>query len=123
MLLCVRSAVVLVVLLSSACVGPDAPDVEVCRDVIERFCAAGSCTSLSTRLSLPTMDCVSTLEQRTGCSKPDFLFSTPDRATVLNCRLPLVRAGETRGTVPSCDDADETVRNCPSLVTFLGGTP
>ena len=50
-------------------------------------------------------------------------ITSPSRARVLECRLPLVRAGETIDVHPACDDVDETVRVCPDVVRFLGGTP
>jgi hypothetical protein len=109
--------------LLSACVGPPAPDVEICRDVIERFCAEPQCSTAALRLGLPSKDCVATLEQRAGCDQPGFQFTTPSRDRVLDCRLPLVRETSTRGATPSCEYAEETMRNCPDLTVFLGGTP
>ncbi len=121
MLRAVRAAVLSVLLLS--CVGPPAPDHEICRDVITRFCAEPVCTTAATRLSLPEMDCVATLEARTGCGTADFNFTSPTREEVLTCRLPLVRESDNRGAHPSCEYVDEAIRNCPNLVVFLGGNP
>ena len=119
----VRAALPLLLSLS-ACVGPPAPDPELCRDVIERVCASRSgCSPATTRLNLPAEDCVATLATRAGCDAAEFTFTTPSRDRVLECRLPLVRESTTRGAAPSCDYVDETLRLCPDLVTFLGGTP
>ena len=110
-------------LLLLSCVGPVAPDYEVCRDVIARFCAEPTCPTAAVRLALPTMNCQTELEARTGCTSPDFAFTTPSRDQVLACRLPLVRESAQRAAHPSCEYVDETIRNCPDLVVFLGGTP
>lgn len=116
--------VALLLLSLSACVGPPAPDSELCRDVIERVCASRSgCSIAATRLDLPAEDCVATMAARTGCDVADFAFSSPSRDRVLECRLPLVRETTTRGAAPSCDFIDETFRLCPDLVTFFGGKP
>lgn len=106
-----------------SCVGPPAPDAEVCRDVIARLCSQPTCTSAITRLSLPAEGCETELETRTGCGATDFTFTSPTRAEVLTCRLPLVRESNERAAHPSCEFVDETIRNCPTLVVFLGGTP
>lgn len=105
----------------TACVGPPAPDAELCRDVIERLCAPPACSIASTRLGLPAEGCVTELVKRTGCDDPGFTFTTPSRERVLDCRLPLVRESIVRGAHPSCDYVDESFRNCPDLVNFLGG--
>jgi hypothetical protein len=108
-----------------SCVGPPAPDAELCRDVIARLCAPPPCVTASTRLGLPAEGCETELEARTGCGSSDFLFSNTaiTRAEVLSCRLPLVRESDLRSAHPSCEFVDETIRNCPNLVVFLGGTP
>lgn len=106
-----------------SCVGPPAPDHELCRDVIGRLCAQPVCSTALLRLNLPDTSCEAALEARTGCGSPDFTFSTPTRARVLECRLPLVRESNNRAAKPACDYVDETLRNCPDLVVFLGGTP
>jgi hypothetical protein len=72
---------------------------------------------------LPELDCAAALEARTGCDSADFEFSTPSRNRVIDCRLPLVRESDARAAKPSCDNVDETLRNCPDLITFLGGRP
>jgi hypothetical protein len=117
-----RSALPFVLFLS-ACVGPPAPDVEICRDVISRVCAQPVCTSAAVQLNLPTMDCEATLQTRTTCADVNFTFTSPTRNRFLECRLPLVRESTTVGAKPSCDNVDESFRNCPDLVRFLGGTP
>lgn len=118
----VRAAVFFPFFLLS-CVGPPAPDHELCRDVITRLCAQPVCATAQTRLALPEMNCAVELEQRTGCNSAEFVFTTPSRERVLDCRLPLVRESDNRAAKPSCDYVDETLRNCPDLISFLGGTP
>lgn len=122
MLPCMRVVGVFSLLLLG-CMGPAAPDAELCRDVIARVCAQPVCPNAAVRLALPEMDCNVALQARTGCDSLSFQFSTPSRARVLECRLPLVRSGETIDAHPACDDVDETVRVCPDVVRFLGGTP
>jgi hypothetical protein len=112
-----------ILLLLLSCVGPPAPDHEICRDIIARLCAEPTCTTAATRLNLPAMDCAATLEARTGCTTADFTFTSPTREEVLTCRLPLVRESAMRDAHPPCEYVDETVRNCPNLVVFLGGNP
>lgn len=119
----VRAAALLVAVMLPACVGPPAPDAELCRDVIARLCAEPACPSAQVRLALPESACLAQLEQRTGCDDANFTFTTPTRARVLECRLPLVRESDARSAHPSCDFVDETLRICPDLVTFLGGRP
>lgn len=105
----------------SACAGPPASDAEVCRDVIARLCAMPRCAEVDV-LKVPTnADCTATLTSRTGCIDDAFEFQ--NRSAFLSCRLPLIRNGLEIGTAPSCLDVDETFRNCPSMVTFFGGTP
>lgn len=118
----VRVAAILSLLLLS-CVGPPAPDVEICRDVINRLCLDPQCPTATARLNLPVMGCQVELETRTGCGASDFVFTSPTRDQVLACRLPLVRESNERQAKPSCEYVDETIRNCPDLVRFLGGTP
>ncbi len=95
--------------------------MEVCRDVIDRLCIE-PCSGASLRLSLPETGCAEALRARTGCDADGFTFSSPDRARVLECRLPLVRESDQRLAVPSCSLVDEALTTCPDLVTFLGGT-
>jgi hypothetical protein len=119
----VRAAVLPILLVLASCVGPPAPDAEICRDVITRFCAEPQCPTAQTRLNLPAIDCAATLEARTGCNDAAFTFTSPTRDQVLTCRLPLVRESANRDAHPSCEYVDETIRNCPDLVLFLGGNP
>ena len=88
-----------------------------------RFCAEPTCPTAQTRLALPTMGCATELEARTGCNMPEFVFTSPTRTQFLSCRLPLVRDDTQRSAHPSCEYVDETIRNCPDLLVFLGGTP
>lgn len=106
-----------------SCVGPEAPDVELCRDVIDRLCAAPFCDQVPAKLSVSQDGCALALRQRTGCDDGGFTFTEPTRARVLECRLPLVRDEDNRSAHPTCDYVDESMRICPDLVTFLGGTP
>ena len=91
--------------------------------MIARFCAEPTCITAQTRLNLPTMECAATLEARTGCASPEFSFTSPTRLEVLTCRLPLVRESAMRDAHPPCEYVDETIRNCPNVVLFLGGNP
>lgn len=118
-----KTVVLPILVLFVSCNGPPAPDYEICRDVITRLCAEPTCPTAATRLNLPAMDCAATLEARTGCNDSAFTFSTPSREQVLTCRLPLVRESTNREAHPSCEYVDETIRNCPDLVLFLGGNP
>lgn len=110
-------------LLGLSCVGPDAPDVEVCRDVITRLCLGPVCGVTSTKLNVNEAGCEATLQARTGCDRTEFAFATPARARVLECRLPLVRESTSRLVKASCENVEESFRICPDLVGFLGGTP
>jgi len=110
-------------LLVLSCVGPPAPDYDLCRDIITRLCMDPQCPSATARLDLPVTGCQAELEARTGCGSTDFVFTSPTRDRVLACRVPLVRDSAERQAKPSCDYVDESFRNCPDLVLFLGGHP
>lgn len=110
-------------LLLTACVGPPAPDAELCRDVIGRLCAARTCSTVEARLTPPEVGCELELERRSGCDDPSFQFTSPSRERVLECRLPLVRESDNRAATPSCEFVDESLRVCPDLVSLLGGKP
>ncbi len=112
-----------VLFLLCACVGPPAPDVELCRDVITRLCAEPVCSGVTAKLNTPAMGCEAELQRRSGCDVAEFAFTTPTRDRVLECRLPLVRESNLVVAHPPCEYVDETFRNCPDLVGFLGGTP
>lgn len=105
----------------SACSGPPAPDSALCQDVITRMCLSRTCEGVNEQLALGSMDCQSTLEERTGCGAEEFAFSTPSRERVLRCRLPLVRQGTDPNKAPRCEDVDEVLEDCPDLTGFLGG--
>jgi hypothetical protein len=111
-----------VVCAAVGCSGPPASDAELCRDVIHRLCQPPRCSDVDMKLGLAAgADCEAVLLQRTGCG--DDAFALPNRANFLSCRLPLIRAGDNVETHPDCLDVDEVFRNCPSMVTFIGGTP
>ncbi|MBL8911915.1 MAG: hypothetical protein JNM17_14575 [Archangium sp.] len=116
-----RSLRFVLILVLSSCVGPPAPDQELCRDLAERLCSMPPCGAATLQLNLPVDDCVNTVFVRAGCSDPAFAFTTPSRARVLDCRLPLVRESEARGAHPRCEYVDESLRNCPDLASFLRG--
>lgn len=118
-----RAAAIASLLLLPACVGPEAPDVEVCRDVITRLCLGPVCSSTATKLNVNDTGCELALQARTGCDQVEFAFSSPTRERLLDCRLPLVRESTSRLVKASCENVDEAFRNCPDLVTFLGGNP
>lgn len=112
-----------VLLLCLSCVGPEAPDVEVCRDIITRLCLGPVCSVTTTKLNVNETTCETALQARTGCDQPGFAFSTPARARVLECRLPLVRESTSRLVKASCENVEESFRICPDLIGFLGGNP
>ncbi|MBL8919529.1 MAG: hypothetical protein JNJ54_11750 [Myxococcaceae bacterium] len=116
---------VLPVLLLSclACAGPDAPDVAVCRDLVTRLCLGPLCEPTTTKLGVEAMSCEATLLMRTGCGSDSFSFTTPTRAQVLDCRVPLLRQGASQKVKPACADVAEVFTDCPDLVRFFGGTP
>jgi hypothetical protein len=64
---------------------------------------------------------VATVTTRAGCGF-DFTFTDRmARARWLDCRLPLVRETDVRGAAPRCEYVDESLRNCPDMVSFLRG--
>jgi hypothetical protein len=115
------SALGVVVLVS--CVGPPAPDVAICQDILSRICGEPRCSEVNARLSLaPEADCMETLSSRLGCNTTEFAFSAPTRERVLECRLPLMRAGAPG--VQDCFSVEQSFDQCPDLVAFLrGGQP
>jgi hypothetical protein len=106
--------------LAASCYGPPAPDAAVCDDFIHRICLTPICGAVIDALS-PGSDCEDSLLQRSGCASPDFAFTTPSRDEFLSCRLPLLRSGSSRDSVPNCDDVDDIFTNCPDVVAFLNG--
>lgn len=108
-------------LLLTACLGPPAPDVELCRDVIARLCLRPVCEVALSALAVEAASCEATLLARTGCGDDRFTFSTPTRNRVLECRMPLVRVTTARLVKAGCDDVAETLATCPDLGLFLKG--
>lgn len=105
------------------CVGSPAPDAALCRDVIHRLCHAPRCAVVDAAFPYEAQ-CEESLQTRSGCAAEDFSFTTPSRARVLECRLPLVRVGTGVEQKPSCDDVAETIERCDDLVLFLNeGAP
>jgi hypothetical protein len=100
-------------------VGPEVSDVVLCRDVIHRLCIAPRCSSMSV-LNVDN-SCEQVLQQRTGCDQEEFVFTAPSRDRVLECRLPLVRAGNETVQHPDCLDVDHTLNECTDLTRFLQG--
>lgn len=115
----VRALPVVFVLLS--CAGPEAPDVAVCRDIITRVCLGPICESVTTQLGVDATNCEATLLMKSGCGNESFAFTSPTRAQVLDCRVPLLRQGSSQKVKPSCADVAEVFTDCPDLVRFLGG--
>ena len=104
----------------AACLGSPAPDVALCRDVIHRLCHAPRCAVADAAFAYGD-SCEESLLTRSGCAAEDFTFAVPSRARVLECRLPLVRAGSEVDQKPSCDDVTEVIERCDDLVGFLNG--
>lgn len=117
-----RPASLLLVLLAAGCVGPEAPDPALCRDLVTRLCLVPRCGQVDSQLAVGD-DCEATLLARTGCGSEDFTFGEPSRARVLECRVPLIRVSTSHAVQPGCDNVAEVFANCPDLVRFLGGTP
>ncbi len=107
-------------LAAAACVGPPAPDVDLCRDVIVRLCFTPLCDQTVSALNLDPAVCEETLVARTAC-RDDFTFSTPSRNRWLECRASLVRATSAQQSKPPCDAVAELFTNCPDVVGFLNG--
>lgn len=105
------------------CVGADAPDAAVCRDVVTRLCKGPVCEGVTQRLAVDAMTCEQTLLTRTGCASDSFAFTMPTRVQFLDCRVPLLRQGSSQATKASCPDVEEVFLDCPEVVRFLGGTP
>lgn len=104
-----------------SCAGPEAPDAALCRDVVTRLCLAPVCDVTNEKLSLmAATPCEATLLMRTGCGDEAFVFTTPSRAQVLECRVPLLRQGASQRAKPSCADVAEMLFDCPDLARFLG---
>ena len=107
----------------AGCVGAPAPDAALCRDVIHRLCHEPRCAVVDAAFP-DGNSCEESLITRSGCAAEDFTFTTPSRARVLECRLPLVRAGTGVDQRPGCDDVAECLERCDDLTRFLnGGAP
>lgn len=100
------------------CVGPEASDAALCRDVIHRLCSAPRCDEVSRTLMVGD-DCEQTLTARTTCGDETFAFTSPDRARVLSCRLNLLRQGDGVEVHPDCFDTSDFMVTCPDVVTLL----
>ena len=119
----VRALLVALAVFLGSCSGPDAPDVAVCRDLVTRLCLGPLCEPTTTKLGVDAASCEATLLMRTGCGADSFSFTTPTRAQVLDCRVPLLRQGASQKVRPACADVAEVFTDCPDLVRFFGGTP
>lgn len=116
---------VLAVVSLVACSGPEVSDAALCRDYVHRLCIPDICPAV-TPIFTPGTDCETDLLARSGCSSDAFAFTTPDRATFLNCRLPLLHAGDNVEQHPDCDDITDSFTNCPAVEQMFsedGGTP
>ncbi len=103
----------------SACMGPPAPDVDVCRDAIHRLCIPDVCPSVVPLFSIDS--CETTLRANTGCGSDTFTFTTPTREKFIDCRIALLRAGENSEVHPDCDDVAATFEACPEIARFYAG--
>lgn len=107
----------------ASCTGPAASDPDLCEDVIVRLCSNPRCDLVTQTLNV-TNACIDELNARTHCDDPAFTFGTgnaPTRDRFLECRIPLIRAGDSRTTAPHCDDVDDAFTRCEDLVRFLNG--
>lgn len=113
-------------LLALACQGQSAPDAALCDDLVNRLCAEPVCQVVTERLK-PSSSCVEDLGGRAGCASADFAWGengTPTRERILDCRLPLIRSGDSVTSAPSCEQVEESFDRCPDLERlFDGGTP
>lgn len=106
-----------------SCVGPPAPDAELCRDVVTRLCLGPVCPVVTTKLAVTEGACEATLLSRTGCERDEFAFDEPSRARFVECRVPLARESTSRFVKASCEAATDALELCPDLVSFLRGAP
>jgi hypothetical protein len=109
--------------LSSGCAGPPAPDVVLCRDIINRLCLGPVCASTKSALDVQDEGCETELRTRTGCDAEEFGFTSPDRLRVLECRRLLLRVSPSTQVKAPCPDVDELFATCPDLTKFLNGVP
>jgi hypothetical protein len=101
--------------------GPPAPDTDLCRDVIGRLCLTPLCADTTRILGVTEGTCVEALTRQTRCGNDAFLFTTPSRDRLLECRAPLVKNSGLRTANPACEDVTSMLNNCPDLVAFLKG--
>jgi hypothetical protein len=115
----------LIFLIALACNGPDASDVAICRDYVHRVCEPDLCDAV-VPLVTSADTCETQMLKKSGCDNDNFAFTTnPTRADFLNCRLPIIRAGDNISQHPNCDDVSESFELCPQVVAMFnpdGGT-
>lgn len=110
------------IVLLAGCVGPPAPDVEICRDVIARVCASPICDTATSSLTVADDGtCEATLRTRTGCSNDAFTFTRLSRNRWLECRLSLVHDSTDVTAKPTCPEVTEFLSNCPDVADLLKG--
>jgi len=115
-----RAALVLCAGLVAACSGPDAPDVAVCRDMIHRLCLPTLCTATSTTFAVAESTCEADLLSRSGCDVDTFTFpDPPGRQRMLECRLALLRVGDSPEQHPDCADVGDFVTICGDVASFI----
>lgn len=102
----------------AGCAGPPAPDAAVCRDYLHRLCLAPRCVVVDATLA-PGDACEEALLERSGCADDSFTFATIGRSRFLECRAPLLRAGDATEAHPDCDDVAQSFSRCPEVVEFL----
>jgi hypothetical protein len=108
-------------ILFSGCLGPPAPDADLCVDLVTRLCLSPICPDALRVLNVTEGSCVQTLSTRTGCTQASFTFNTPSRQRFLDCRAPLVKTTGLRTANPACEDVSTMLNDCPDLVSFLNG--
>lgn len=99
------------VLALAGCVGPPAPDVELCRDVVSRLCEARGCEDVARELALDVEGaeaCATTLAARAGCVDEGFRFGetvSVDRESFVECRKRLLDTSASGETLVVCSEA------------------
>jgi len=119
------SGMVGAVAIAAGCSGPEAPDAALCRDVIHRLCLPERCAAVTFTLVVGDT-CEADLQARTGCQESNLAFAFPDppgRARVLDCRLPLLRAGLDPEQHPTCPDVSDMLELCPDVTAWLNEVP
>ena len=109
-----------------ACQGPPAEDAAICQDIVNRLCAEPLCDVVTEELKVGA-SCLDDLAARAGCGSEGFAFGEqgrPTRERILECRLPLVRGGDSTTRAPTCDQVEESFLRCPDFLRFFdGGVP